>query len=695
MQDYSVGGFSPPEAYTTPDTDALLTLDRRLRITGSTPAARKALAAGSDLPEGRLLRDVVPWAAGIVEDAVRSAFGRRSLSVVAESGSTLRHVWIHPLLEGDTVAGAILSWRLVEGGPRSTDGTARALEKMAVALARVRSTAAAAHVIAEQCMPHLGASSGALALVDDTSQALRIAATHGAGSPYTTGQSLPPDDPSLLCEAVRTDARIVEGSLPRRVAAPLLVGGRVVGAFEVRLGPRGVSDELVGAATALWALALGRARTHEAERAARSSLREATNRMAFLAESTRTLNESLELGETLSRLARLSVPRLGTICGIHLLRGGMPRLTASAHAQPGTSELALAWLKGAGGLIGSEALRAAVGKGIATVVRLKRDGEHRLVTTDEALGTLRALGLGIVAIVPLSVHGRVLGAITLASPRGEGAREPDLVLAEEIGIRAGTAIERAQLYQEQTHAIRQLQADLLPPKLPDVPGLDLGSVFVPATRFGDVGGDFYDVVVLRDGRVLLVIGDVQGKGLPAAATTGLIRQAVRAAAVAAIRPSDVVAHVNHVLLPAEAPDSEQLHRLCTLCVLMVMPTKWGASVTLASAGHPLPLLATRGRTVRRIGTSGLLAGAFPGVHWTDVETAMSPGDVLLCFTDGVTERRNDGRFFEDDLERVVREASGSDATALVNAVRDRALAFSASAPTDDIALLAVRIPEAR
>lgn len=671
---------------------ALVTTDPLLRVVGYNAVARAMLPPGDGHVVGKPLHEVIPWSPARVRAAARAVLERgRNATVPTDPAAPADSIEVQPLLEDGAVAGVIVSW-VARAGRRGTgEDLLGVLADMTTTLAGVRSLAEAVRVITEHCMEHMGASSGALALKTEA-ETLRVEAICGAHSRYTEGEELPLSRATLLGEAVSMGDTLLGEAGARTYAAAIRIGGRIIGAVELEFSEPGDHERLVRAATALWALALGRARTYETERAARSSLREATNRVAFLAESTRTLNESLELGETLTRLARLSVPRLGDVCGIHLLRGATPRLTASADADVGAAGTSLAWLKSRGGISSAEALQRVLETGEATIVRLHRgDSERSLATGRKMLEALRSLDLASVAIVPLTVHGRVLGTMTIATraARGVGA-DPDMVLAEEIGIRAGTAIERAQLYQEQAHAINQLQANLLPPALPKIPGLELASFFVPATRSGGVGGDFYDVLQLRDGRVLLVIGDVQGKGIPAAATTGLVRQAVRAIALTATHPSEIVAHVNEVLLAGPTGTDDELHRLCTMCALVVRPGVDGAGVTLTSAGHPLPLLVSPGRDVIRVGHSGMLTGAFGDATWIDSEIYLARGDTLLCVTDGVTERREGNRFFEDELEGVARAAAGAGAEALVESVRTQALSFSPSAPADDMAVLAMR-----
>ena len=153
---------------------------------------------------------------------------------------------------------------------------------------------------------------------------------------------------------------------------------------------------------------------------------------------------------------------------------------------------------------------------------------------EEHLQMLRAIGLTAVVIVPLAAPSRTIGALTLAS--AESSRrlsEADLGLAVRLGRRAGTAVEIARLYTERSRIADALQAALLPDSLPEIPGVRLEALYRPAGELNDVGGDFYDVYAHGDGRWMLTIGDVCGKGPRAAGVTALPRHTLRTAAMLA------------------------------------------------------------------------------------------------------------------------------------------------------------------
>src|SRR5207237_3090081 len=147
----------------------------------------------------------------------------------------------------------------------------------------------------------------------------------------------------------------------------------------------------------------------------------------------------------------------------------------------------------------------------------------RAAVDEDHLQLLRAVGLRSAAVVPMRVGNRILGAMTLVSAEsGRVLDEFDLKLAEQVADRAAVAIENSRLYSERSLIAHTLQQSLLPEQLPEIPGFELGSVYIPAVRSSDVGGDFYDVWPVEDGW-LMMIGDVTGKGVEAATLTSLVR----------------------------------------------------------------------------------------------------------------------------------------------------------------------------
>ncbi len=252
---------------------------------------------------------------------------------------------------------------------------------------------------------------------------------------------------------------------------------------------------------------------------------------------------------------------------------------------------------------------------------------------------------------------------------------------------------------------RSLQASLLPPSLPTLPGLERGARYAPAGEGVEVGGDFYDAFALDGGRWLLVVGDVRGKGVDAAAVTGLARHTIRSIALFEPRPSAILAHLNRVLLSAEADRSAALHshqdppweltepRFCTVAVVVVEPGPDGADVVVCSGGHPLPLLGRADGGVEAVGRPGTLLGASTDIELHDVAAHIGRGDALVCFTDGIVERHSGRDFFDErSVAAVLTSAAGSDAATLAARIEHEARESFADGPHDDMAVLVLRVP---
>jgi PAS domain S-box-containing protein len=231
-----------------------------------------------------------------------------------------------------------------------------------------------------------------------------------------------------------------------------------------------------------------------------------------------------------------------------------------------------------------------------------------------------------------------------------------------------------------------LQRSLLPPHLPAVPGIDLAAVYRAGGEGSEVGGDFYDVFDLGGSRWGIAIGDVRGKGAEAASVTALLRYSIRTAAVSEDRPSAVLRVVNEALLRTEPGDD-----FCTALYATLDVGAHTPRLTLAIGGHPPPLLLRPGAGVTAVGAPGTLLGAVdePALH--DVELALSPGDTLLLYTDGVTESRTpDGLFGMDRLADLLGRCAGLDAAAVARRVEEAVVDQPGHVAIDDVALLVVR-----
>ncbi|SFB90093.1 SpoIIE family protein phosphatase [Streptomyces aidingensis] len=334
------------------------------------------------------------------------------------------------------------------------------------------------------------------------------------------------------------------------------------------------------------------------------------------------------------------------------------------------------------------------------------------------------LGIHSLMVLPLRARGTVLGLLVVSR---SGRRTPfngeDLALAGEVAARASVSLDNARLYARERDSAVMLQRSLLPQRVPEPPGVQVGYRYVPASTGAEAGGDWFDVIPLGDGRVAFVIGDVIGHGLQAAATMGRLRTAVRTLAGVGLPPAALLRHLNE-LGDDLAPAPDEL--LMATCIYAIYdPAE--RSCVLANAGHPPPLLLARGphTGLWRARTLHLPEGMPLGLEDARFEERridMPDGAILVLYTDGLIERR--GSDIDEGLERMrtvlgrttgdtppledlcdrVLTALTPDGTGTVtgtgaqppaDTTRDRAAAMPAPVPRqgaeDDIALLAARL----
>ncbi len=301
---------------------------------------------------------------------------------------------------------------------------------------------------------------------------------------------------------------------------------------------------------------------------------------------------------------------------------------------------------------------------------------------------------GARAFLPLIASGRRVGSCILGFDRARGfGTEERAVLTALAGVIA-QAMERARRYESETALARGLQRALLPRRLPAHPLLTTAGRYLPGTQGMDVGGDWYDVVASGDG-MALVIGDVQGHGVQAAATMGQLRSAVRAFALGDRSPDEVLGGVNHLLTDLDPG----LFASC--CYIRLDPATGRARA--ARAGHPPPLLRhPDGRTVTLDLPGGMVLGVDPGTPYPLTEFRLEPGAVLALYTDGLVERP--GTDIDDGiaalglaLAREGTPAAGPDGRSL-EGLADRLTGTSrhtTDRPDDIALLLAARRPRHR
>jgi PAS domain S-box-containing protein len=429
-----------------------------------------------------------------------------------------------------------------------------------------------------------------------------------------------------------------------------------------------------------------------AERAERERAGRAERRARFLAEAQGKLGESLDYTATLESFVRIVVPARADWCTVDMVQPDN-RVARVAVAAADREKEALAWevsrrwpltLDGPG--IIARVLRT----GLPDMQRAIEPADLQAAArSPEHAEMLRAMRPLSTITVPLRVRGRTFGAVQMGTAEsGVHYGDEDLDLAHELASRAAVAVDNARLFSSSRAIAHTLQESLLPPHLPAIRGLELAARYRAAGEGIEVGGDFYDVFAIRENTWALVIGDVCGKGAEAAALTALMRYTVRAAAMDEDDPSRVLRLLNDAIMRQRA-DS----RFSTAVFARAEIEADGATLTLASGGHPLPLLLRADGSAAQVGTSGTLLGVLPEVSHHDERIRLERGDALVLFTDGLTEAGAPSRVMTPEaLVELAASCSGHDADEIARRIEEHAVALQAGTARDDLALLVVRVP---
>jgi serine phosphatase RsbU (regulator of sigma subunit) len=432
------------------------------------------------------------------------------------------------------------------------------------------------------------------------------------------------DDPLPLADAIASRRPIVLSTTAQRderypalagrgeqrdhalVCVPLVLGDMVVGGFSASYPPGVAFGEgdlsLLLSIGEQCAQAIDRARAREANLRARG-------RLGAVAAASRALAQTLDLDATIATVMRLTTEHLGAHAS--LVRFDRDGIVVEA------GEPAIDLSKGGGrGVL--ESVDRARERGAGFILAPRSDASE---------------GAGGVLILPMEIAGRTSGAVIVGDPMIDVADEEAMAFAAEVARRMARALENARLYRDRDVVASTLQGAFLPPTLPDVPGLEIEALFVPAER-GRIGGDFFDVFPTKDGRWMAVVGDVCGKGIQAAALTAMARHTLRAVADVG-PPSRALAALNDAMLRDDLDG-----RFCTVAVALVEPAPAGAAtLTVSSGGHPLPQLLANDGTTRRVGEHGTLLGLVEHVRLHDAAVTLEPGEALVLFTDGLIPKR--------------------------------------------------------
>ncbi|GHE06316.1 SpoIIE family protein phosphatase [Streptomyces alanosinicus] len=372
----------------------------------------------------------------------------------------------------------------------------------------------------------------------------------------------------------------------------------------------------------------------------------ARRRLALIADASARVGTTLDVEQTAHELAEIAAPALADVAAVDVLdaalscrRKGRPdngpelfRALALKAAHPTVALRAADPPGDVAAYAGDRLVTLCVHSGRPVLVR--HVGPHDLprIARDASAGTLLAqAGVHSYLAVPLIAHGEVLGALDLKRTRNPAPfDEDDVLLATELAGRAAVAIDNARWFQSVRNTALTLQRSLLPDHSAHHTGLELASRYQPAQATSEVGGDWYDVIPLADDKTALVVGDVMGNGIDAAATMGRLRTATCAYADVDLAPGAVLQHLDKITCDLE-------HYIVT-CLYAVYDPRTGRC-SIANAGHMPPALARPGDPPRLL---ELPAGAPLGVGGVRFETttvALRPGDLLVLYTDGLVETR--------------------------------------------------------
>jgi PAS domain S-box-containing protein len=596
-----------------------------------------------------------------------------------------------------------------------SEARSRTVQHVVSDMAAATSVADVAAVIVERGREALKGSGAALVLVDEPPPGAvddlpRLHTEHTAGLPADLLRELQTAAIGQLAlelaQGVRTvvlderlragqpavAAAMAAGKLGNLVLVPVTADSRRLGVLVIGLGGSGdlISLEEPEAVRAtgpadvelLWTLGRQAGQALERARLYEETARQA-DRSAFLLEAARLLTGAVDVTETVERLAALAVDRLADLCIIDLAtEEGMTR-PAVRHRDPARQALAdeLRDRHLPQRDISHPSVRALQQGGTQWLKSVDDDFLEAVTVDKRHLEIARRLQLSSLIAVPLTAEGRRLGVLTLATDR---SREPftaaDVEVAEQLGLQVGLVIAKAQRYELDVRTSHTLQANLLPPPPPAVPGLSLAVRYLAATLGVDVGGDFYDVVALPGEQVALAVGDVVGHDITAAATMGQLTSVYRALLADRPEPSAMIDRLQ------ASWSLLGLQRMATALFATLDPAT--GQLRIASAGHLPPVLLTAGQAeflpVEPSRMLGAPPAPAPALEWAGV---LPVGATLVLFTDGLVERRSAD--LDEGLAHLLAAAAGSGTTD-PDELCDRLLAeLTGEYRPDDIALLAL------
>jgi GAF domain-containing protein/anti-sigma regulatory factor (Ser/Thr protein kinase) len=569
------------------------------------------------------------------------------------------------------------------------------LQAFTAALAEAAGAAEVVDVVVREGLVALGAQGAAVfRLSEDGKTFERLGSVGYPEELNAVWTRFPADAPTPAAEALRTKALVAVGSpeehdrrwpamreLRERtgdaalMCAPLEIGGRPAGFVYMgfREPRRFRPDERLIMATIATQCShvLERVRLFEAQREARAEALRLARRLHALqsimdgALGPKSLEELLH--ELLRRLREALGADLASILLFDEERGELvARAAVGLEAEV------------------REGGRVPLGRGFSGRIAARREPwvVEDASTIEIFSPFLREQGVVSLAGVPMLADERLVGVLDVGTCRRREFSDDDVLLLQLVASRAALAVQQAVLHERQRTVAVTLQRSLLPERLPELESFAIAARYVPGGAGLEVGGDWYDAIGFEDGRLGLVVGDVVGRGVAAAAAMGQLRNALRAYALEGLPPAIVLERLNQVAVELGPQD------LFATAALMVADPH-ACELRLACAGHPPPLVVSPGEGARFVeGGRSLALGASRNASYSETAVDFGPGTLLLTYTDGLVERRNVR--IDDNLERlrsVVEEAPDD-----LEQLLDRLLAaFDPGDHGDDVAVMAVRM----
>ena len=395
---------------------------------------------------------------------------------------------------------------------------------------------------------------------------------------------------------------------------------------------------------------------------------------------------SLSGGPDFVALANIMVPELASWCEFHLLDEFdhlISTATAPSDSPDAQSHVDLAdssRIDISSDRIQSRVLSTGRREHIAITNGRLEEAETKVAPGFVEL--VNKLGITSVVCVPLGLPNGQLGTMTLLRANDEPAFDADdLALIDAIANRIGVALTNSRAYQREHETAEALRRGLVPSSLPEIPGLEIAVRYEPLAQIAQVGGDFFDFVVVDDYRYGVVVGDIEGKGVSAAAAVAVARSVLRTAMLLEPKPSVVLGQLNQTMLTEAEP------RMCTVAYLLLDRNDDRFTATVTLAGHPPPLLYRTDGTHTFMGTPCPPAGVLEYLDPQPTSFDLLPGDVIVLYTDGISRR-------ELPPPETVVSLGPCKSDESLEAYVDRALdTFRSVVPTvhDDVILIAIRV----